>query len=201
MLCTFYFVFFFFSSRRRHTRLVGDWSSDVCSSDLACSGEPPAPEWPRPNVWLGVSVEDQATADERVPLLLETPAVVRWVSAEPLLGPINLERFMWPTCWHWDGRYRTPEEALAAGARDEKKPQALVAAGRSFLKWVVVGGESGPGARPFDLDWGRKLRHQCAQAGVPLFTKQLGSAPRDPLRMVGDGRVVLRDRKGGDPSE
>jgi protein gp37 len=87
-----------------------------------------------PNVWLGVSVEDQQRADERIPDLLATPAAVRWISAEPLLGPVDLER---------------------------------------RLDWVVVGGESGPGARPMHPDWARSLRDQCA-ASVPFFFKQWG---------------------------
>lgn len=104
---------------------------------------------PLPNVWLGVSCEDQKTADERIPLLLQTPAAVRFVSLEPLLGEIDL-------------------------------------LGRSFLRycdasiykrhldWVIVGGESGPHARPMHPDWARSIRDQCQEAGVPFFFKQWG---------------------------
>jgi protein gp37 len=93
---------------------------------------------PLENVWLGVSVENQRFADERIPLLLETPAAVRFISAEPLLGPIR---------------------TLAT----------------SSLDWVIVGGESGPNARPMHPEWALSLRDQCASAGVPFFFKQWGS--------------------------
>ncbi|MGS4947411.1 DUF5131 family protein [Meridianimarinicoccus sp. RP-17] len=106
-----------------------------------------------PNVWLGTSIEDQPTADARIPDLLATPAAVRFVSAEPLLGPVDLtsmERsggtgLMRPL----DGRFRT-------------------------LDWIIVGGESGPGARPMHPDWARSLRDQCHAAGVAFFFKQWG---------------------------
>jgi protein gp37 len=98
--------------------------------------------WPLPNVWLGVSAEDQARADERIPYLLATPAAVRFVSAEPLLAPVDLG------AWLRDGSPR--------------------------LDWVIVGGESGPGARPMHADWARAIRDQCVTAGVPFFFKQWG---------------------------
>lgn len=109
---------------------------------------------PLPNVWLGVSVEDQKTADERIPLLLETPAAVRWISAEPLLGPINLFN---AACGYDKQGYRKP----------------LLT--NTWLDWVVVGGESGPKARPMHPDWARSLRDQCVSAGVPFFFKQWGN--------------------------
>ena len=108
--------------------------------------------WPLPNVWLGVSVENQQWADIRIPALLETPAVVRWISAEPLLGPIDLAEWLGPRC-------------RASRAQ----------ADRPFLDWVVTGGESGPGARPMHPDWPRSLRDQCQEAGVPFFMKQAGT--------------------------
>jgi len=171
--------------------------------------------WPLPNVWLGVSVEDQTTADERIPILLGTPAALRFVSAEPLLGPVDMARWMWPTHWSWDGRFKTPEEAQAAGAYVERKAQALVSAFSRFVDWVIVGGESGPGARPFDLDWGRDLVRDCAAAGAACFVKQLGAVPVTVSGATGNfrthkgerqveltaERLVLADRKGGDPAE
>lgn len=105
--------------------------------------------WPLPNVWLGVSAEDQTTADERIPLLLQTPAAKRFVSLEPLLGPIDLER-------PW-----APSPVV-----DGVCPP--------MLNWVIVGGESGPSARPMHPDWARSLRDQCQRAGVPFFFKQWG---------------------------
>lgn len=144
-----------------------------------------APAWPLPNVWLGVSVEDQATADERIPLLLQTPAAVRFVSYEPALGAVVFDV----------ARYG--ENNFMRG-----------------LDWLIVGGESGPGARPFDLAWARSAIAQCREAGVPIFVKQLGAHPRGEPWIKSNGRwvqvadhpamageVVLANRKGGDPSE
>lgn len=102
-------------------------------------------DWPLPNVWLGVSVEDQATSDQRIPLLLQTPAAVRFISAEPLLGPIDL--------LHIKHTINPPSY-----------PQ---------LDWVIVGGESGPSARPSHPDWFRSLKEQCQAAGVACFMKQI----------------------------
>lgn len=128
--------------------------------------------WPLPNVWLGVSVEDQTRADERIPDLLATPAAVRWISAEPLLGPVDLTV------------YRDDQliEALTGDRQDGVIMRAdfsLVGINSKFsngpkIDWVVVGGESGPGARPMHPDWARTLRDQCAAAGVPFFFKQWG---------------------------
>lgn len=112
--------------------------------------------WPLPNVCLGVSVEDQASADERIPLLLQTPAAVRWISAEPLLGPVDLPGLFY---------YGTEKTGGVVPLRDR---------GHAQLDWVVVGGESGPKARPMHPDWARSLRDQCAAAGVPLLFKQWG---------------------------
>lgn len=106
----------------------------------------------RPNVWLGVSAEDQKTADARVPDLLATPAAVRFLSCEPLLGPINLQAL----------RYWLEVET-------DNNGQVL-----HGLDWIIVGGESGPNARPMHPDWARGLRDQCAEAGVPFFFKQWG---------------------------
>jgi protein gp37 len=139
--------------------------------------------WPLPNVWMGVSCENQKAANERVPLLLQTPAAVRFVSAEPLLGPIDFTR---------------PAEI------EERA-----------LDWVIVGGESGPGARPCDVAWIRSIAEQCQEAGTACFVKQLGAKPvrdvvptgnfrthdgRRQYEMTGE-RIELRDRKGGDMDE
>lgn len=112
--------------------------------------------WPLPNAWLGVSVEDQAAADARIPLLLQTPAAVRWISAEPLLGPVDLPGLFY---------YGTERTGGVVPLRDR---------GHTQLDWVVVGGESGPKARPMHPDWPRSLRDQCAVAGVPFLFKQWG---------------------------
>lgn len=121
--------------------------------------------WPLPNVWLGVSAERQKEADERIPLLLQTPAALHWISAEPLLRPLDLGPSLCPVgapghCVDIDGQWWH-----APGTCQHCRPG---------LGWVVVGGESGPGARPMHPDWARSLRNQCAVAGVPYHFKQWG---------------------------
>ena len=119
------------------------------------------PGWPLPNVWLGVSAEDQRRADERVPDLLATPAVVRFVSAEPLLGPIAFT--------HID-----PDGAEKRGFTIHGLT-GHPARGIPGLDWIIVGGESGLGARPMHPDWARQIRDACAAAGVAFHFKQWGS--------------------------
>ncbi len=108
-------------------------------------------EWPLPNVWLGVSVENQAAADERIPLLLKVPAVVRFLSCEPLLGEVVLRKI----------------------TRIDR--MEVLVKWMHMIHWVIVGGESGHGARPMHPDWVRSLRDQCQAADVPFFFKQWGS--------------------------
>ena len=129
----------------RMCELLGMWRDD----DVFMYHDGLAPS----NVWLGVSVEDQATADERIPLLLDTPAAVRWVSAEPLLGPVR---------FHWD-------RWLPVSGFEQIERERL-----RTIDWVVAGGESGPKARPMHPDWVRSLRDQCAEAVVPFLFKQWG---------------------------
>lgn len=116
--------------------------------------------WPLPNVWLGVSVEDQETANERIPLLLETPAAVRWLSCEPLLGAIGLDE-------------TSAGDALSECV-DHYPPDCPACCDLGRIHWVVAGGESGKDARPMHPDWVRSLRDQCQAAGVPFFFKQWG---------------------------
>ncbi len=132
------------------------------------------PGWPLPNVWLGISAEDQQRADERVPLLLQTPAAVRFVSYEPALGPVDFDK------WFWGG-HGNPN-------------------------WIIVGGESGPGARPFNIVWARNTIEQCKAAGVACFVKQLGAKPFIGPKKISNGVIsrgplTLKDRKGGEISE
>lgn len=134
---------------------------------------------PLPNVWLGVSVEDQAAADERIPLLLRTPAAVRWISAEPLFGPVDLSHYLvddWTRIGD-DVHYHVGDS----------------------LHWVVVGGESGPGARPMHPDWARSLRDQCQAAGVAYFFKQWGEWTPN-LFDVFDDYVVAKALSGSYPT-
>lgn len=127
---------------------------------------------PLPNVWLGVSVEDQARADERVPDLLATPAAVRWLSCEPLLGPVDLtlDGLVCDDCDHCQLTPQDPETGLWECRRCDDTGKG----DEWGIDWVVVGGESGPGARPMHSDWARSLRDQCETAGVPFFFKQWG---------------------------
>lgn len=161
--------------------------------------------WPLKNVWLGVSVENQATADERIPLLLETPAAVRFISYEPALGPVEFGKYL-PEIGHAVrclvcGRTKAPvgrsvPNEIANGICDrdcegyDKKPftnslwpgesrkefgYPRELAERPTLDWVIVGGESGPNARPFDIEWARSTVRQCKAAGVSVFVKQMGA--------------------------
>ena len=120
--------------------------------------------WPLPNVWLGVSAEDQRRADERIPYLIATPAAVRFVSVEPMLGPVDLTRAS--KVKHPDGRdeyWPWFETSLRLRGMPASSPT---------LSWVICGAESGNGARPMHEDWVRSLRDQCSEAGVQFFFKQ-----------------------------
>jgi len=126
--------------------------------------------WALPNVWLGVSAERQQEADERIPLLLQTPAAVRFISAEPMLGPIEL--------WNMDeGALRgcaVIQDGHVTASTPDNPPEG-VDTSYPGLDWVIVGGESGPGSRPMHPAWARSLRDQCSAAGVPFFFKQWGT--------------------------
>jgi protein gp37 len=122
-----------------------------------------------PNVWLGVSVENQATADARIPLLLQTPAAKRFISAEPLLGLIELNHLVHDISDSGD---------FWSSLSGRRRLDRLSPSGKSIdcnkLDWVIAGGESGPNARPMHPNWVRALREQCHSAGVPFFFKQCG---------------------------
>lgn len=150
--------------------------------------------WPLPNVWLGTSVENQATADERIPHLLRCPAAIRFLSCEPLLGPINL-------------RHVHPDDNIDClyGWNPNVGPEGMNC---QCVDWVIVGGESGPGARECDIAWIRGILSSCDAARVPCFVKQVGARPiYDPshqIRLVNSGLAdsgKRLDSKGGDPSE
>jgi protein gp37 len=124
-----------------------------------------------PNIWLGVTAENQARADERIPILLQIPAAVRFVSVEPMLSNINVSRYLkWPLCKSWlsDGN---PDEY----GKYQWVKQSLVGQGWVGLDQVICGGETGPGARPMHPDWARSLRDQCQAAGTPFFFKSWGN--------------------------
>lgn len=159
-----------------------------------------SPEWTDPalppNVWLGATVVNQQEADRDIPKLLAVRAAKRFLSIEPMLGPVDVGRFLYPTHWHWDSRFKTPAEASAAGAYAERKRQGIVLAGSTFLDWIICGGESGPHARPMHPDWVRSLRDQCTAAGVPFLFKQWGQwlpvhqdTPKPITDVTADGRA------------
>jgi len=135
---------------------------------------------PLPNVWLGVSVEDQKRADERIPDLLSTPAAKRFVSYEPALGPVDFSPWLsdddgceqcdtdcCPDC-------PTSKAVFIDGKYDESRPETCWTK-RVVLDQIIAGGESGPGARPMHPDWARSARDQCEAAGVPFLFKQWGA--------------------------
>lgn len=122
---------------------------------------------PPHNVWIGTTVEDQTRAELRLPdLLVDIPARIRFLSCEPLLGPVNL--------------------SLRADRMDMPKG----------IDWIIAGGESGPGCRPFDPDWARSLRDQCAAAGVAFFMKQMGGA-RKPFPEIPEDLMIRQFPRGG----
>ncbi len=172
--------------------LPGDWreapawqlANRWCPHNGVHRFDPPA------NVWVGTSVEDQTRADERIPALLRIPAVGRFLSMEPLLGPVDLEPFM------IHGRDITDEGYSRLDG----------------IHWVIIGGESGHGARPCNVEWIRSFVRQCKDASVPVFVKQLGAKPATnkadsraiatEMSAAGCFNVIkLTHPKGGDPAE
>lgn len=154
-------------------------------------------EWldgtPPVNVWMGVSVEDQKRANERLPRLFEVPSVRRWVSAEPLLGPVDLTRI--------DGDQSGSRSMCMVNSLTGRHTDM----GRSCpdvprIDWVVVGGESGPNARPCHADWIRGIVQQCSRASVPVFVKQVGTRPVDHSHNLHQW-LTMTDRKGGTMAE
>lgn len=172
--------------------------------------------WPLPNCWLGTSTENQHWADIRIPELLATPAAVRFISYEPALGPVDFDLQWKDEHWHALRGYREGYADPFGGTFTEHTAR---------LDWVIVGGESGPGARPFDVAWARSVVAQCRAAGVAVFVKQLGAKPRNwcvaagldpeydfPSNFCdrwdsGEGAhcgarcTLLKSRKGGEPDE
>jgi len=114
------------------------------------------------NIWIGTTVEDQQRADERIPLLLKIPARVRFLSCEPLLGPVDIATPLL-TAKYAAAEGKTITELLDPGQPDPE-----------WIDWVICGGESGPGARPMKAEWARSLREQCKHAGVAFLFKQWG---------------------------
>ena len=164
------------------------------------------------NVWLGTSVEDQETADERIPHLLKCPAAVRFLSCEPLLGVFDASHYLHGCPEPVGGGHRgyatkdmasdaeCPEmEGMSLGVQEPDWEQTAPP-----IDWVITGGESGPKARPMKTDWARSLRDQCQAAGVPYFFKQFGEwvdefhSAADPTTMVTDDRFCEFTEDGKD---
>lgn len=142
---------------------------------------------PWPNVWLGATVEDQSYADERIPWLLSCSAVVHFLSCEPLLESVRLDR-LGP-----DGGPYAGLNALTGEQRGPHEEPGFSTWLEGKIDWVIVGGESGPNARPMNTDHLIALRDQCVNAGTPVFVKQMGS--------VVARKFGCRDAHGGDPAE
>lgn len=155
---------------KRMFEFMQDWSAMPDATDKYV---------PASNVWLGVSVEDQDSADTRIPYLLRTPAAVRFLSCEPLLGPVVLTPYLADEIWERDS------DGTIVG--QEFRP-------RNDLHWVIVGGESGPKARPMHPDWARTIRDECIWAGIPFFFKQWGqwSPKLNGLTEYGKGELLKR---------
>ncbi len=153
--------------RDRMAAVVGMHMSDGPAAVDQCSGAALAAAWLNGaaplNVWIGTSVEDQDRADERIPHLLDIPARIRFLSCEPLLGPLDLSDYTDPI----DGGY----------------------VGRSFIDWIIVGGESGPKARPMEADWVRSLREECEVNGAAFFFKQWGGVRKKEAGRILDGET------------
>ncbi|MFN6559982.1 MAG: DUF5131 family protein [Nostoc sp. ChiSLP01] len=149
------------------------------ASDLVCK-----PELPLKNVWFGITCENQAMADKRIPLLLETPAAVKWLSVEPILENIDLKFGSWDV-----------------DVDDDTTRSIYVPNENNLVDWVVLGGESGKNARSCHIVWVRSLVRQCQDASIPVFVKQLGSKPlhiqyieREPKHKY---RYKISGNKGG----
>lgn len=189
--------------RTRYTKIASEW--------LKPSGE----QWPLPNLWLGVSAENQQRADERIPILMRTPAAVRFASYEPAIGPVDFDEVLFTAVPGFFG------SCLRWHHRGECHKQAGIE--YSTIDWIIIGGESGHGSRPFNIEWARNTIAQCRAAGVPCFVKQMGARitmRNDRLSEWGrDGDCVtaydsesqtyqgeeedffLEDSHGGDPAE
>lgn len=191
-------------------RLVG-LAADMSAKSLESGADWEEVPTVRSNLWLGTSVEDQQRADERIPPLLKIPAAVRFLSVEPLLGPIDLTRII----------DRGDSIDCLRGETCARESGCLVSSEDSpGIDWVIVGGESGPNARPCQIEWIRDVVEQCKQAGIPCFVKKLGKIvmwrpssgpcgnwPPDTRFDYDRGgessnhRIVMNDKKGGDLAE
>jgi protein gp37 len=156
-----------------------------------------------PNVWLGVSVENQAAADERIPLLLRTPATVRFLSCEPLLGPVDLQRFMPEQVLSHCPEVEEFGDKACEGCPGPSPECPGVYVQRGGVDWVIAGGESGPNFRAMDPRWAESLRDQCVAAKVAFFFKQHSArkAGQEPWLRDKEGRCFRWHQFPGDLAE
>lgn len=161
----------------------------------------------RPNVWLGTSISDQQTADKAIPELLKCRdlAPVLFVSVEPLVGPVSLRPYMMPVpncpdVSRDDGCCMHPASTTPECHRACDCPHGV----HLGIDWVILGGESGPKARPCDVEWIRDAVEECQRSAIPVFVKQLGAVPIDTTFRSPSSPAILtgvKDHKGGDPQE
>lgn len=141
---------------------------------------------PLPNLWLGVSIENQEQADKRIPYLLETPAKVRFLSCEPLLGVIDFllnNKFKLPNDEYYEKQWHTLKGTYVEILNNKWTADVQ----KEKIDWVIVGGESGKGARPMHPDWVRSIRNQCKEANVSFFFKQWG----EYMPLIGTGDLIM----------
>lgn len=153
--------------------------------------------FPWPSVWLGVTCENQARADERIPILLDTPAAVRFISLEPMLGHVNLTMLCTGYGETIDALQSYEAHRSENGAWDNRPVN------RPSLDWLILGGETGPGARPMQPQWALDVWRQCKAAGVPFFWKQWGTWAdrRFPLPLGGPFAAVTATREYPEASD
>lgn len=149
-------------------------------------------EWPLKNVWLGVSVENQKYADMRIPMLLQVPASVRFLSCEPLLGSINFNFTDFPAGMKWRSK-----NYLTGILRDEN---GFIERGAG-IDWVICGGESGPDARPIHPYWVEMIKTACEEAKVPFYFKQWGEFAPGSTAASNKSYAVLLDGRYAPYSE
>lgn len=178
-------------------RMVPPWWTDPNGFVPADFDQPYARGWPA-HIWLGTTVEDQQRADERIPHLLRVPAPVRFLSVEPLLGPVDLTEL--PARWDDGDRPLMRLDGLRGGYWVTRTPlmrrwvdfgpetQGEGGPPTARIAWVIAGGESGPRARPMAPEWARSVRDQCAAAGVPFFFKQWGGRDKKAAGRLLDSR-------------
>lgn len=159
-------------------KVTNDENADIFVCNRIGAGATKKPGWPLKNVWLGISIENQKAADERIPKLLQTPAAVRFLSMEPLLGPVNLKLY----------------ESVVYHTTGWQPPLAEYTRIGESIQWIIVGGESGPGARPMHPKWVRGIRDQCQAAAIPFFFKQWGEW-QQVQRTMADDQILRHKHK------